>query len=134
MISQLISAETVRRWCLRFPSVMIDHPFGPQTTVYRDKTSRKMFALHWETVPAAVRRSLPEGLSPETVAVNLKAEPHLSEHLRAAHWQITGGYHMNKTHWSTVLMVVEGTLTERLLKDLIEDSYDLVVNGSKPLG
>jgi predicted DNA-binding protein (MmcQ/YjbR family) len=36
------------------------------------------------------------------------------------------GYHLNKRHWNTV--VIDGSLSEQTIKDLIEDSYDLVVS------
>jgi predicted DNA-binding protein (MmcQ/YjbR family) len=34
---------------------------------------------------------------------------------------------MNKRHWNTV--TVDGGLPDRLVKELVEDSYDLVVAG-----
>jgi predicted DNA-binding protein (MmcQ/YjbR family) len=34
---------------------------------------------------------------------------------------------MNKRHWNTV--TVDGELQDRLVRELIEDSYDLVVAG-----
>lgn len=37
------------------------------------------------------------------------------------------GYHLNKRHWNTV--TVDGSLPEQVLRDMIEDSYDLVVSG-----
>jgi predicted DNA-binding protein (MmcQ/YjbR family) len=36
------------------------------------------------------------------------------------------GYHLNKRHWNTV--IIDGSLPERMIKDMIEDSYDLVVS------
>jgi predicted DNA-binding protein (MmcQ/YjbR family) len=36
------------------------------------------------------------------------------------------GYHLNKRHWNTV--IVDGSLPDKMIKDLIEDSYDLVVS------
>ena len=36
------------------------------------------------------------------------------------------GYHMSKLHWNTV--VVDHGITGRLLKDFIDDSYQLVLN------
>jgi predicted DNA-binding protein (MmcQ/YjbR family) len=39
---------------------------------------------------------------------------------------ITPGYHLNKRHWNTV--AVDGSLPERMLRDMVEDSYDLVVS------
>lgn len=54
--------------------------------------------------------------------------PAVAGGLRAAHPAITPGYHLNKRHWKTVV-ADDGTLTERMLRDLVEDSYDLVVAG-----
>jgi predicted DNA-binding protein (MmcQ/YjbR family) len=34
---------------------------------------------------------------------------------------------MNKRHWNTV--VADGELPDRLVRELVEDSYDLVVAG-----
>jgi predicted DNA-binding protein (MmcQ/YjbR family) len=36
------------------------------------------------------------------------------------------GYHLNKRHWNTV--VIDGSLPEQIIRDMIEDSYDLVVS------
>ncbi|MGW5590592.1 MmcQ/YjbR family DNA-binding protein, partial [Streptomyces sp. NPDC003857] len=57
----------------------------------------------------------------------LKADPDDAAALREQYTGITPGYHMNKTHWITV----EGgdTINEKLVKELITDSYHLVVSG-----
>ncbi|MFN7832243.1 MAG: MmcQ/YjbR family DNA-binding protein [Bacteroidota bacterium] len=39
------------------------------------------------------------------------------------------GWHMNKSHWNTVDF--EGNLEQTLLRQLIDQSYDLVVKGLK---
>jgi len=36
------------------------------------------------------------------------------------------GYHLNKRHWNTV--TVDGSLPDDVVRDMIEDSYDLVVS------
>jgi predicted DNA-binding protein (MmcQ/YjbR family) len=36
------------------------------------------------------------------------------------------GYHLNKRHWNTV--VIDGSLSDDTIHDMIEDSYDLVVS------
>ena len=61
------------------------------------------------------------------LSVSLKCEPLLAQELRASHPAITGGYHLNKRHWNTVLL--DGSLEDQMLLDMIEDSYDLVVAG-----
>jgi predicted DNA-binding protein (MmcQ/YjbR family) len=35
------------------------------------------------------------------------------------------GYHLNKRHWNTVL--IDGSLPDQRVLDMLEDSYDLVV-------
>ena len=38
---------------------------------------------------------------------------------------ILPGYHMNKSHWITVLL--DGTVDDNLIKDLIDKSYELTL-------
>jgi predicted DNA-binding protein (MmcQ/YjbR family) len=66
-------------------------------------------------------------LAGRPLTVSLKCEPELAEQLRATYPAVRPGYHLNKRHWNTV--EVDGSLPDRLLLDLIEDSYDLVVAG-----
>jgi predicted DNA-binding protein (MmcQ/YjbR family) len=40
------------------------------------------------------------------------------------------GYHLNKRHWNTV--IVDGSLPDQAIRDMIEDSYDLVVESLPP--
>jgi predicted DNA-binding protein (MmcQ/YjbR family) len=57
--------------------------------------------------------------------VSLKCEPELAAQLRAAHEAIAPGYHLNKRHWNTVTL--DGSLSDAMVRDMVEDSYDLVV-------
>ena len=43
--------------------------------------------------------------------------------LREQYAQITGAYHMNKTHWNSVLL--DG-LKQKLVLELIDHSYELI--------
>lgn len=65
-------------------------------------------------------------LDAESLRVSVKCEPRLAEALRAAHAAVIPGYHLNKRHWNTVLL--DGTLPDQMVCDLIEDSYDLIVS------
>lgn len=64
-------------------------------------------------------------LADPPVRVSLKCEPPLAEQLRAVHAAVLPGYHLNKKHWNTVIL--DGSLPERMIRDMVEDSYDLVV-------
>ena len=59
--------------------------------------------------------------------MSLKCDPELALELRASHAEIRPGYHLNKKHWNTVAL--DGDLPDEMVLDLIEDSYDLVVDG-----
>jgi predicted DNA-binding protein (MmcQ/YjbR family) len=91
------------------PGAVEEFPFGPETSVF--KVAGKIFAL--------------SALASRPLRVSLKCEPELAEQFRATYPAITGGYHLNKRHWNTV--VLDGTVPEDLVGDMIEDSYDLVV-------
>ncbi len=59
-------------------------------------------------------------------SINLKCDPEKAVSLREQYEGVTPGYHMNKKHWNTVLM--NGSLPDHLIKQWIDDSYELVVN------
>ena len=101
----------LRRACLARKGSTEEFPFGPQTSVF--KVAGKMFAL-------IALRSRP-------LKVSLKCEPDLAEALRDSHAEIQPGYHLNKRHWNTVTL--DGSLPDGMVRDMIEDSYDLVVAG-----
>jgi predicted DNA-binding protein (MmcQ/YjbR family) len=66
-------------------------------------------------------------LAGRPLRISLKCEPALAQQLRTEHPAIAPGYHLNKRHWNTVTL--DGSLADQMVKDLIEDSYDLVVSG-----
>jgi predicted DNA-binding protein (MmcQ/YjbR family) len=101
----------LRRACLRHTGSQETFPFGPENSVF--KVAGKVFAI------------TPLGARP--LRVSLKCEPEIAERLRAAHPAIIPGYHLNKRHWNTVEL--DGPLPDRMVLDMIEDSYDLVVAG-----
>jgi predicted DNA-binding protein (MmcQ/YjbR family) len=59
--------------------------------------------------------------------VILKADPDDAAALRERHADITPGDHMNKRHWIT--LEGGGDVDETLVKELVTDSYRLVVGG-----
>jgi predicted DNA-binding protein (MmcQ/YjbR family) len=106
-----MDAEALRNWCLAQPGAIEDFPFGPETSVF--KVGGKLFAL------SALERA--------PLEVSVKCEPDLAVALRDSYAAIRPGYHLNKRHWNTVTL--DGSLEDRMVRDLVEDSYDLVVEG-----
>ena len=93
------------------PGAVETQPFGPDTLVY--KVGGKMFAL---TSPDDFPSS-----------VNLKCDPGRALDLRDQYPAITPGYHMNMRHWNT--LILDGSVPAKLVRELIDHSYDLVVAG-----
>lgn len=96
--------------CLSLDSTYEDYPFDETWTVIRHKKTKKCFAFIYER----------EGLK-----INLKCEPMQADFLKRALGCILPAYHMNKEHWITAAISPE--LPEELLKDLIEQSYQLTL-------
>ncbi len=105
-----MTPKQLRDHCLSFTGAEETFPFGPETSVF--KVAGKIFAL--------------SALDDVPLRVSLKCEPLVAEQLRAAHPSVLPGYHLNKRHWNTV--IVDGAIPERMMSDIIEDSYDLVVS------
>ncbi len=105
-----MNAAALRDHCLSFTRAEETFPFGPNTSVF--KVAGKMFAL--------------SQLGADSLRVSLKCEPELAEALRGAHAAVLPGYHLNKRHWNTV--IIDGSLPDDTIRDMIEDSYDLVVS------
>ena len=108
-----MNIETFREYCLSKKGVEETFPFDEVTLVF--KVLHKMFAL--------------TGLNNEIFEVNLKCDPERAVELREAHPEIRAGWHMSKKHWNTVQF--EENLTDSLLCELIDHSYDLVVSKMK---
>lgn len=60
-------------------------------------------------------------------SINLKVDPEKGVELRERYTAVQPGYHMNKKHWITV--IIDGSISDRLLCQWIDDSYDLVASG-----
>lgn len=105
-----MTPDALKAACLALNGAEETFPFNAETSVF--KVGGKIFAL--------------SALDAAPLKVSLKCDPELAVRLRAEHPAITGGWHLNKRHWNTV--VIDGSVPDRLLREMIEDSYDLIVN------
>jgi predicted DNA-binding protein (MmcQ/YjbR family) len=103
------TTAALHRACMAMPGAEETFPFGPRVAVF--KVGGKMFALL--------------GVDERPPRISLKCEPELVEQLRQDYEQIRGGFHLDKCHWNTI--TCDGGVPTKMLRDLIEDSYDLVV-------
>ena len=104
-----MNIEEIRAYCLNFHDTTESFPFDEDVLVF--KVSGKIFCL--------------TSLS-EPDRMNLKCDPEKAIELREQYVDIVPGYHMNKVHWNTLML--NGGLPDKLTAELIDHSYDLVVN------
>jgi predicted DNA-binding protein (MmcQ/YjbR family) len=105
-----VTPEELRAHCLDRGGVSEDMPFpsAPGLTVFRVRG--KIFAFC--------------ALDERPLKVSLKCDPEEAGPLRETYPAIVPGWHLNKRHWNTVTV---GGLPAGLVRDLVDDSYDLVV-------
>jgi predicted DNA-binding protein (MmcQ/YjbR family) len=106
-----LTPAALRKWCLARPGATEEFPFTPGVSVF--KVAGKMFAL--------------STLKSKPLQVSVKCEPDLAHQLRASYPAVNPGYHLNKRHWNTI--TIDGSLPDKVVFDMLEDSYDLVVAG-----
>ena len=108
-----MNIEELREYALSKPDVEEDFPFGNDTLVFKVKS--KIFLL--------------SGLNAVPLQFNVKCDPQKAIELRDQYDCVLPGYHMNKKHWNTVIM--DGTLNNKQLKQMIDHSYELVAGKTK---
>jgi predicted DNA-binding protein (MmcQ/YjbR family) len=102
--------DEFREYCLAKKEVTEELPFDENTLVF--KVAGKIFAITDID---------------KFESINLKCHPEKAEDLRARYNAVQPGYHMNKKHWNTI--VNNSDVTDTLLKQWIDESYELVIQG-----
>ncbi len=105
-----MNIEEIRLYCLSLNGCTESLPFDDSTLVF--KVRNKIFVL------ASLERPF---------SINLKCEPDLAVELRERYPAVQPGYHMNKTHWNTVML--DDSVSDNLIREWIRHSYNLVVKG-----
>jgi len=108
-----VDFDAARKYLKKRPEALEDFPFGPDIYVY--KIVDKMFATLAED----------DGVA----QMNLKCDPAEASILRDMFESVRPGYHMNKTHWNTV--VLDGSIPRGEVERMIDRSYALVVKRLK---
>jgi len=103
-----MNIEEFREYCLAKKGVTESFPFDEVTLVF--KVIDKMFTL--------------TGID-EKFSFNVKCDPEKAIELRSLYPCVQPGYHMNKQQWNTI--IVDGSVNDNVLKQWIDDSYDLIV-------
>jgi len=105
-------------YCLTFPGAYEDYPFGEADAHsdngiwawLRHKANKKTFAHVY--------------IKNGNLCVNVKCNPFEADILRQMFKDATPGFHMNKTHWNTIIVGGDVPISE--LQKMIEHSYELI--------
>lgn len=101
---------------LTFADTYLDAPFHDDNWVLvRCRKNKKVFLWTYE--------------KDNELCINIKVDPQWRDFWREAFEAVRPGYHQNKEHWNTV--VINGTVPEETLKQMIAESYDLVLGKGK---
>ncbi len=104
-----MNIEEYRNYCIAKLGVTEEFPFNETALVF--KVVGKMFAL------INVE---------EFEIISLKCDPERGDQLREQYSGINYAYHFNKKHWIGVN--TDGSVPDKLMYELIDHSYDLVVD------
>jgi predicted DNA-binding protein (MmcQ/YjbR family) len=109
----VMSGGELRAYCLDFPATTEEYPFGTNPDLCTFKVEGKVFVFCVLTAPTPLE-------------LGLKCDPQIALALRSAYPAIVPGWHLNKRHWNTVTL--DGTIADELVREMIQDSFDLVVD------
>jgi predicted DNA-binding protein (MmcQ/YjbR family) len=101
--------DTARQVALDLPDVSHGYPFTPGLDVY--KVAGKVFLIVTD--------------DPDEQIITVKCEPEHARALERGHASITPGRYLDKRHW--ISLGPGPGITERLVTDVVEDSYHLAV-------
>ncbi|NWF48950.1 MAG: MmcQ/YjbR family DNA-binding protein [Ignavibacteriaceae bacterium] len=105
-----MNIDLIRAYALKKKGVTEEFPFDETTLVF--KVMGKMFLL-------ASLDSIP-------LSINLKCDPERAVELRERYEAVLPGYHMNKTHWNTV--IIDGSIPDKFIIEWIDDSYQIIID------
>ena len=106
----MIDHETVRDYCLKKQGKITEEfPFDEEVLVFKE--FGKIFLL--------------TNINGVPLSINVKCDAERAIELRERYNAITAAWHMNKKMWNTV--VADGSISEKLVYELIDHSYDEVV-------
>ncbi|MEC0256850.1 hypothetical protein PAEVO_18500 [Paenibacillus sp. GM2FR] len=107
--------EEIISYCLTYPDVYKDKPFDDKWTVLRHKKNKKIFAMIFNL----------DG----HLCLNVKCEPNKADFLRNIYEDVKPGYHMNKTHWNTIIL--DRNMEEDDIFEMVHHSFELTKPKSK---
>ncbi len=116
--------QQAKQFILSKPEAIEDYPFGPEVSVFKIKG--KMFAT---LALGTGNEKNTQGKMAGHWCMNLKCKPDHADALRSIFPAVIPGYHMNRTHWNTIIL--DGTIPIAEIESMINHSYSLIVKSLK---
>jgi len=107
-----MNQSQIEEYCLTKKGVKFDYKADWEAT--RGQIHNKMFLLIG-------------GDKYKKEIVTLKCDPFMAEIYRKEYKDVIPGYYMNKVHWNSIY--IEGTVPDNILKEMIDISYNLILEG-----
>ena len=111
--------KVIEGYLLSQPEAVVSYPFGDDVQVF--KVKNKMFAT------LSLGKMGKSEDETDNWWLNLKCDPDKAISAREHYDSVLPGYHMSKKHWNTILL--DDSIPNNLIKEWIDDSYDLIVLG-----
>jgi predicted DNA-binding protein (MmcQ/YjbR family) len=110
-----MNIQELQEYCLKKKAVTEEFPFDEHTLVF--KVLGKIFLMapldKWDIGEASI---------------TLKCDPEYTIELREQYDSIYAGPYVSNKHWNTIA-IYKGELQTKLILDLIDHSYEMVVKG-----
>lgn len=94
------------------------------------KRTEKDYKAEWQATRYMIRGKMYAMLGGDKYGkpiVTVKLEPMFGDLLRRTYRDIVPGYYMNKEHWNSLYL--EGGVPDEILKEMLDRSYRLILNG-----
>ena len=114
-----MTLKQFRTYCKKKKGVTETFPFDDSCAVM--KVMGKMFSLT-NVTPKKIMGEMEDSFH----HISVKCDPDMGSDLRRNFDAIIPGWHLNKVHWISLIM--DGSLKDSLIKNLIDHAYDLVVS------
>ncbi len=115
------AANAVKDYMLSKPETDFSFPFGEDVYVF--KVKGKMFAT---LSFGKGNEKGTDGKIADHFCINLKCDPDEALILRDIFPAVIPGYHMNKTHWNTIIL--DDSVPKGEIERMIDNSFMLVVS------
>lgn len=118
----MYTIEKLHKYAQDYYGAHIEYPWSsnPTSSVIRHEHSRKWFALAMKLSEYTL--GLSDDKDSILEVVNLKLNPLDVEFLKSQPG-FAPAYHMNKTHWITVIL--DGSISDEQIEDMLKTSYTL---------